>query len=136
MNVKVTSNRKGFSLVELMIVLVIMGILSALAYPSYQSRVRKAKRSDAKEALLRIQLAQEKWRVSDTDYATLAELGNPSTDGGYYTITIPVNTATAYTIRATGTGAQANDSAGGTSCSPLEVVVSAGGESKTPTDCW
>lgn len=136
MNAKVTLSSKGFSLMELMIALAIVSIISAVAYPSYQSRVSKAKRSDAKEALLRIQLAQEKWRVSDIDYATLAELGNPSTDGGNYAITISANTATGYIISATGIGGQANDSAGSTSCSPLELIVSAGGESKTPTDCW
>ena len=136
MSVEVTSAKKGFSLIELMVVLTILGIISAIAYPSYQSRVSKSKRSDAKEALLRIQLAQEKWRVSDTDYATHAELGNPSTDGGYYAINISDNTATGYTIRATGVGGQANDSVGTTSCSPLELIVSAGGESKAPADCW
>ena len=123
-------------MIEILIVLVIIGILAAFAYPSYQTNVRKAKRNDAIEALLRVQVAQEKWRVNDTDYATLGELGNPSTIEGLYTITIPVNTATAYTIRATAVGDQLNDSEGGVTCSPMELIVSAGGESKSPIDCW
>lgn len=126
----------GFTLIELMVVVAIIGILAVIVYPSYQSNLRKAKRNDAIEALLRIQVEQEKWRISDTDYATLAELGNPVTADGYYDITIPVNTTTGYTIRATATGDQLNDNAQGESCSPLEIVVSAGGESKTPTVCW
>lgn len=129
-------NGRGFSLMEVMVTLVIVGILASIAYPYYQSNVRKAKRNDAKEALLRIQVAQEKWRVSDTDYATLAELGNPATADGFYTIAVPVNTATGYTVRATALGDQLNDSVGSTICSPLELVVSTGGETKTPAACW
>ncbi|WP_455203654.1 type IV pilin protein, partial [Kaarinaea lacus] len=65
-----------------------------------------------------------------------SELGNPSTAEGHYAISIPVTSATGYTIRATAIGAQLSDSEGGTICSPLELVVSAGGETKTPADCW
>ena len=133
---KVISQNRGFTLIELMIIVVIIAILATIAYPSYQSNVRKAKRNDAIEALLRIQLAQEKWRVNDTDYATLVELGNPSTADDFYTISIPVNTASGYTIRATAVGDQLNDSEGGATCSPMELVVSAGGETKTPSACW
>lgn len=131
-----TSHNQGFSLIELLFVMAIIGILAAFAYPAYQSNIQKAKRNDAKEALLRIQVAQEKWRISDTNYATLAELGYPSTVEGHYAITIPVKSATGYTIRATAIGAQLSDSEGGTTCSPMELVVSAGGEAKTPAPCW
>lgn len=127
---------RGFTLVEILIIVVIIGILATVAYPSYQTNVRKAKRNDAIEALLRVQVAQEKWRVNDTDYATLGELGNPSTVEGYYAISIPANTATGYTIRATAVGDQLNDSENGMTCSPMELIVSAGGETKTPIACW
>ena len=127
---------QGFTLIEMMTVVVILAILAGIAYPSYQSNVRKAKRNDAIEALLRIQIAQEKWRISDTDYATLAELGSPSSLEGFYVITIPTNTSTGYTITATALGDQVNDEANGTGCSPLSLSVSAGGESKAPVECW
>lgn len=126
----------GFTLIEAMIIVAIMAILATIAYPSYQANVRKAKRNDALEALLRIQVAQEKWRVSDTDYATLEELGSPSSMEGFYTITVSLNTATSYTITASALGDQANDEAEGTSCSSLTLAVSAGGETKTPATCW
>jgi len=131
-----TGRSKGFTLIEVMTVVAIVAILAGLAYPSYQANVRKAKRNDAIEALLRIQIAEEKWRVSDTDYATLDELGSPGSFEGFYSITIPVNSATGYTISATALGDQLNDEAEGTACSPLTITVSAGGESRTPAVCW
>jgi len=128
--------QSGFTLIEVMLIVTLIAILALIAYPSYQTNIRKAKRNDAIEALLRIQLAEEKWRVSDTDYATLAELGNPTTKEGFYSITIPVNSATGYTIKATAIGDQANDSVNGTSCSPLLLQITAGGETKSPAACW
>ena len=132
----VSKRNLGFTLIEVMLVVSLIAILALIAYPSYQTNIRKAKRNDAIEALLRIQLAEEKWRVSDTDYATLIELGNPTTKEGFYSIAIPANTATGYTIRATAIGDQANDEVDGTQCSPLQLIVSAGGETKLPAACW
>ena len=126
----------GFTLIEVMMVVALLAILAGMAYPSYQANVRKAKRNDAIEALLRIQIAQEKWRISDTDYATLAELGSPSSLEGFYSVAIPTNTSTSYTITATALGDQANDNVDGASCSTLTLMVSAGGETKTPVACW
>lgn len=132
----VFSRNYGFTLIELMVIVAIIAILATIAYPSYQANVRKAKRNDAIEALLRVQVAQEKWRINDTNYATLGELGNPSTIDGFYNITIPVNLATGYTIQATAVGDQLNDSEEGATCSPMVLVVSAGGESRKPVACW
>lgn len=130
------THQNGFTLIEVMVIVVVVAILATIAFPAYQSNVRKAKRNDAIEALLRIQVAQEKWRVSDTDYASYAELGSPSTLESFYTIEIPSSSATGYTIRATATGDQLNDESEGVSCSPLELSVSSGGESRTPAVCW
>lgn len=122
----------GFSLLELLTVLAIVGILALVVFPTFQSNMRIAKRSDAIEALIRIQVAQETWRISDTDYASLAELGNPTTAEGFYTIAVSAVTATGYTITATGIDDQVNDAA----CTSITLAVSAGGESKTPAVCW
>lgn len=92
----------GFTLIELMVVVAIIGILAGVAYPSYTENVIKGKRSDAKAALLQVQLAQEKYRANNTTYGTLADIGVISTSPqGYYTIAVATNTATAYTATAT-----------------------------------
>jgi len=114
----------GFTLIELLIAVAVVGILAAIAYPSYQDAVRTSRRADAMGALASAQLAQEKWRANDTDYATAAELPIDGTSpDGYYSLTVQraiTNTtsctldanspsATAYAIKATGQNGQQND---------------------------
>ena len=68
--------KKGFTLIELLIVISLIGILAAIALPSYNSYLLKSRRSDAKEVLASLQLAQEKWRGNHDTYANnLADLG-------------------------------------------------------------
>ena len=94
----------GFTLIELMIVVAIIGILATIAYPSYTEYVTRSKRADGKAALLKVQLAEEKWRANHTTYTT--ELGNTGLNLGtaspdnYYTIAIPSANATTYTVTA------------------------------------
>lgn len=108
----------GFTLLELVITVSIVGILAAVAYPSYVSSVRKARREDGIAALLEVQLAQEKWRANNPSYtSTLTNLGfnaasNATSRDGYYTINVTAASATAFTATAapkSGT-AQASDS--------------------------
>lgn len=67
---------KGFTLIELMIVVAILGVISSLALPSYTEYMRKAKRSDAKVELLRIAQLQENFFVQNLSYAkSLKQLG-------------------------------------------------------------
>ncbi|VUD68287.1 Fimbrial protein [Thalassocella blandensis] len=64
---------KGFTLLELMIVVAIVSILAAIAYPSYQQHILKARRTDAKEALLSIAGLQERYFLQHNKYATAAD---------------------------------------------------------------
>ena len=123
---------KGFSLIELMIVVVVVAILVALALPSYQRFIRKANRGEAQQLMLNWANNQEIWRANDSDYATVAELPAPTHDK--YDFTLTARSATAYTLTATpSTADQLLDTEAGNSCSPLTLTQA---NAKTHIDCW
>ena len=118
----------GFSLIELMIVLAVVGVLAAIAIPSYLDVVQKARRTDAQEALLECAAAQTRRytttaRPSYMDQALALNLGLCGADGagqlvsdeGYYQLTIANPNCTTnglfwcFIITATAVGAQAAD---------------------------
>lgn len=127
---------RGFTLIELMIVVAVIAILAAIALPAYDQYIKRARRADAKEALVRLQIAQEKWRTNNTTYSeSLTDLGVSalSADGFYdIAITADSSSATGFVATASGKGSQATD----TGCTTLTLSMSAGGESKTPATCW
>ena len=61
-------NRKGFTLIELMIVVVIIGILAALAIPRFMKSTTKAKQSEAKQILKQIYTMQHTYRQANNSY--------------------------------------------------------------------
>ena len=63
------TKQKGFTLVELMIAIVIVGILASVAYPSYQDSIREGRRIDATSTLMALQLEIEKRRANNQSYA-------------------------------------------------------------------
>ncbi len=133
------TQNKGFTLIELMIVVAIIGILASIAYPSYQEYVLRARRGDAKATLLSVQLAQEKYRANNVSYGTLINLGLSAgttmiSPDEYYNITIPAApTASAYSITATPKSPHAD-----AKCATL-VINQDGVKTATGTDaanCW
>lgn len=109
MKCKIKTSR-GFTLIELMIVVVIVGILAVITFPAYTEFVNKSRRSEAMTALSQIQQLQERFRSINTTYATLEQLGlQQNTPNGYYTLSITVNAPTGYTATATRSGLQIRD---------------------------
>lgn len=125
---------KGFTLIEVVVVMVVVSILAAVAVPAYLDQVRKGRRTEAREALMRIQSAQERWRSTNTTYAgTITALGMVAS-GSNYDYALTGANATGYTATATAKAKQAGDSA----CATITVTVAAGNAmTYGPTDaCW
>jgi type IV pilus assembly protein PilE len=101
------ARRNGFTLVELMIVVVVLAIITAIAYPSYTGHVRKARRATAQAALVDVGAKEQAYLLERRAYATtLADLSfaTPQEITGAYTITLAVdNAASPMTFVATAT---------------------------------
>ncbi len=97
------SRRRGFTLIELMIVLTIIGILIGIGVPAYLAIMERVRRSDAREMLLNAALVQERTRTGQGSYtADLAALGYPGglSEQGFYTLAVITADARTYVIRA------------------------------------
>ncbi|WP_198171766.1 type IV pilin protein [Pseudohalioglobus lutimaris] len=135
----------GFTLMEVMIVVVIVGILLAVALPSYNSSLEKGRRADAKAALLDASNRQEQFMLDRSTYTlNMTELGfgaDPMvSEEGHYTVDAAACAAgtiqRCYVLTATPVagGAQAND----TRCTTL-ILDSTGAKTATGSDlnnCW
>ena len=105
---------KGFTLVELMIVIAIVAILVALAYPSWEESIKKARRADGIESLQSLRIKQKQWRANHVSYSTtLSDVSGATSTEGHYTIAfVGSPNATTFVAKATPTGAQSTDSCG------------------------
>lgn len=114
LNRSVKNSSAGFTLIELMIVVAIVGILAAIAYPSYRDQVIKSRRSDAHSVLLDVAARQERFYFDNGSYANALSALSYSADAidtpeGYYSVSITASSATSYTITAAAQGDQASD---------------------------
>ena len=129
------TRQRGFTLIELMIVLAVVAILAAVALPAFNEQVRKSRRSEAMNGVSNLQLRQEAWRSNRPSYGSLIELGGATNP--YYTLVVTVPTATGYVITAApiAGGPQASDR-----CGSFILTNTAGTITKSVstgrTDCW
>ena len=153
----ITSRRpesSGFTLIELMIVVVIVAILASIAIPAYNQQIRKSRRTEAKTALLDLAGREERYFNANTGTnaytnvstnlgyaATLPTMVNYPVGTGYYTVTVtPVaaapNVPASYTIQATPVGDQAND----LQCTTFTLSSTgqqiATGSATASVECW
>ena len=129
------SRRRGFTLVEVLVVLALAALVVAAALPSYRAQLQRAGRADAVEALVRLQAAQERYRAAHGWYAPqLAALGaSPRSSQGHYEIALERQGAEAYLARAEALGAQAGDH----DCAVITLAVREGFTRAGPdARCW
>ena len=134
----------GFTLIELMVVLLIVGILGTVAVPAYRQYVIRAHRTEAKTALLRLAANQERHYLQHNTYTDdLAALGFGAgiSENGVYTLTVPIADAITYQAVAAptpGGGLNAVDMSLDVACA--QFIIDAAGQRRAfpdPDDtCW
>lgn len=134
--------QKGFTLIELMIVVAIVGILAAIAYPSYAEYIRRGHRAEARASLLQMAQWMERAATANGVYPTVganaaaiaAALNSAQKDR--YTVTL-ASTVSTFTITATPKLAQAGDKCGNYTLDQAgtrgAAPLTAGA---TLADCW
>ena len=110
-----------------MIVVVVIGILAAIAYPAYQNYVLRSHRADAQAEMMALSQALERCYTLQNTYVGC---GNPQ-DTDRYTITIPTQTATTYVIQAAPDARQSADACGIMTLSQAGAVTP-----ENPPNCW
>ena len=140
---------RGFSLIELMIVVAIVAILATLATASYRNYMLRTNRTEGRMALLSIQAAQERFFLQNNQYAqNMATVVAPANAGGLgvtnltaagltpsgnYTIGFAAVTANTYTIQAVATGPQTHDTA---ACLTFSLDEQGTRSPADSTGCW
>jgi len=131
---------RGFTLVELMIVVAIVAIIAAIAIPSYQRSVMRGNRNAAESLMLDMAAAQERFLVDNRNYATSAsQLGYasstyPNNVSANYSIAVSSSSGAPPSFTITATPQSGSQQANDTTCGTL-TLTSAG--TKQPTNqCW
>ena len=127
----------GFTLIELMLVLAIVGVLSAVALAYYGNQVTSSNRTEGRAALLQTASSLEKCRslYGSYNHANCNVVTAFNTESGHYAISVGAMTATTFTLNAAPQNAQAGDG----DCATLSVTNTGikGTSGTLPvSDCW
>jgi type IV pilus assembly protein PilE len=105
---------RGFTFIEIMIVVAVIAILAAIALPAYTEYIRKSRRAEAVRLINAFAQEQERFRANNASYAaTTAALypaaSAPAPTSAYYTMAVASASSTEYAVTATTAGAQLSD---------------------------
>lgn len=135
----ISASNRGFTLIEIMITVVIIGILAAVALPQYSDYVSRARRVDAQTTMQEVRQFMQRYQASQDTYVGAAlptQLARSPKDGTQsYGITLGNVTAGGYTITATPTGPMANDACGNLTLTSTGQRNITGGNG-TMAICW
>ncbi|OOG64890.1 hypothetical protein B0E46_05725 [Rhodanobacter sp. B04] len=137
----------GFTMVELMIVVVIIAVLAAIAIPAYGRYAYRARRPDGQQLLLQIANAQERYYATNNQYGALTSMGYNNqaiSEKGYYSVQVNVvadpagNSSAAFVATATPISSQAKDVCGALSISNTGVKLPAASDAgfNANGNCW
>jgi type IV pilus assembly protein PilE len=102
---KLCHQQTGFTLIELMIVVAVIGILAAVAIPNYSDYIKRGKAAEATSNLATLRVKMEQYFQDNRTY--IGGACSPTSGAQYFTYTCSVTpTATAYTLKATGISTQ------------------------------
>lgn len=129
---------RGMTLIELLIVVIIIGILASVAYPSYQEQVRSTRRADGKAVLLQTAQALERCYTRFASYTNAGcGVAFPITSPDeYYVVTSVALNAAAFTLAAAPQGAQVDDTKCGTLRLTSTGVQGSQGADTDVNSCW
>lgn len=124
---------KGFSLIELLVVVAILGILAGISVPVYKGYTSKAKRADAKSALMENAQYMERYYTTHNTYNDILtpdppDLPQIETQNSSYDLSLASADATSFTLQAVPKGSQVSDDCGTMTVNQLG--------NKTPANCW
>lgn len=129
--------RRGFTLIEMLVVMTIIGILAAVAIPAYMQYIARGARAEARTTLTQAAQFMERWRTQNGTYATAALpaalAASPFPGTPKYTIALGGLTAAAYTLTATPVGSMVGDVCGNLSLTQTGLRGHSGG---TADLCW
>jgi type IV pilus assembly protein PilE len=128
--------QSGFTLIELMITVAIVGILAMIAYPGYQEYVRRANRADAQAIMLEDAQFLERFFTTNGTYsgADLPKQQSPENGTRKYSITTSAATATGFTIQAVPVDGYEDPTCGTITIDQTGAKTESG--TGTLTDCW
>jgi type IV pilus assembly protein PilE len=132
---------QGFTLIEVLVVVAILGVLTTVAYPSFIQQIRKSDRNEGKGALLEVMVAQETYRreaarftanMSDLRVGLTPSGGDFLTTGGLYKVSIAAADRGSFTAVARAAGRQLQDK--GLNCHAMALQVTLGGAKRGHLD--